>query len=221
MRYILSILLIFPAFAIGQYKSYIIGVKGDTLNVVDMQDKKQGRWVIRVDNLRGEPGYEEEGIFKDGKKEGTWRKYQLTGDLSSMENYKWGFRDGKQYYFTTMGDLEREESWKARNPDNPYDTVEVPDLYNPMKTELKVIKLEGAELRHGEWKYYDASTGFIKKTERYFLGELEGKGNKAQTNSSDTAVVKKATPKPAAVLEYEKKNAGKKKIQVRDGRTGG
>ena len=30
----------------------------------------------------------------------------------------------------------------------------------------------------------------------------------------------KKTPKPKEVLEYEKKNAGKKKIRVRDGSTG-
>ncbi len=28
-------------------------------------------------------------------------------------------------------------------------------------------------------------------------------------------------PKPQAILEYEKKNSGKKKVKVRDGRTGG
>ena len=43
----------------AQCKEYIIGVNGDTLNCVDMNNKKQGRWVIKVDNLRGERGYEE------------------------------------------------------------------------------------------------------------------------------------------------------------------
>jgi hypothetical protein len=32
---------------------------------------------------------------------------------------------------------------------------------------------------------------------------------------------KKAVTKPQAVLDYEKKNAGKKKIKVRTGQTGG
>ena len=32
---------------------------------------------------------------------------------------------------------------------------------------------------------------------------------------------KKAAPKPQAVLDFEKKNAGKKKVKVRTGQTGG
>jgi hypothetical protein len=34
------------------------------------------------------------------------------------------------------------------------------------------------------------------------------------------ATDKKKIPKPAEVLQYEKKNAGKKKVKVRDGATG-
>ena len=61
MRFII-ILLLFVSFNVNaQCKEYIIGVNGDTLNCVDMNNKKQGRWVIKVDNLRGERGYEEEG----------------------------------------------------------------------------------------------------------------------------------------------------------------
>jgi hypothetical protein len=54
----------------SQWKSYIISPKGDTLNGIDRQDQKQGRWVNHYDELRGEPGYEEEGIYKDNRKEG-------------------------------------------------------------------------------------------------------------------------------------------------------
>jgi hypothetical protein len=41
----------------------------------------------------------------------------------------------------------------------------------------------------------------------------------ASKSLSDTAS-KKTVTKPQAVLDYEKKNAGKKKIKVRDGSTG-
>ena len=115
----------------AQWASYQISVKGDTINCVDKSNKKQGPWVVRVNELRGEPGYEEEGIFADDRKEGIWRKYNLTGDLLAVENYKWGNMDGLQQYFTTFGDLLREESWRAINPDNPYDTIDVPDVTNP------------------------------------------------------------------------------------------
>ena len=49
----------------AQYKSYQLNAEGDTLNAIDKNDKKQGKWVIHVESIRGEPGYEEEGIFKN------------------------------------------------------------------------------------------------------------------------------------------------------------
>ena len=68
------ILLVLVCFDVNaQWKSYQLGVKGDTLNRVDQQNLKQGAWILHIESLRGEPGYEEEGVFRDGKKEGLWR----------------------------------------------------------------------------------------------------------------------------------------------------
>ncbi len=208
-----------------RWGSFQISVKGDTINCVDLKQLKQGKWVVRVEPLRGEPGYEEEGIFEDNNKEGLWRRYNLTGDLLAVENYRWGFRDGKQTYFTPLGDLLREESWRAVNPENEYDTIEVPDLNNPMVMQEKIVKHESSELRHGPWKFYDPNTGMIAKTENYNYGQkmdalgrpiADGGASKNTTTTSS-----KPAAKPTAVEEWEKKNSGKKKITVRDGRTGG
>ena len=88
MRYIIILLLFSSLQSQAQLKSFIISVKGDTLNQIDNNNKKQGPWVIHVDALRGEQGYEEEGYFADDKREGVWRKYNLVGDLTAIENYK-------------------------------------------------------------------------------------------------------------------------------------
>lgn len=216
MRYIFIALLFSSLQSQAQLKSFIISIKGDTLNRVDNNNKKQGPWVIHVDALRGEPGYEEEGYFADDIKEGLWRKYNLVGDLIAIENYKWGEKDGKQQYYTKMGDLLREESWRATNPENPYDTVQVPDPAIPDKWETKIIKLEVATVAHGTWKFYDPNTGFIIKQENYFFGQKE----KNSGNTTTATASKKVAEKPKAVAEWEKKNAGKKKVKVRDGRTG-
>lgn len=226
MRLFLVILMMNALNVSAQCKTYRIGVHGDTLNCTDVNNLKQGKWVSRYETMRGEPGFEEEGEYLNGKKEGIWRKYTLMGDIQAIERYKFGFKNGNQQYFNYAG-LEREESWKAVDPKNPYDTVEVPDLNDPRKVELRRIKLEGSSLKHGTWKYYDAGAGTIIKVENYVLDKLEVPGQKkdalAAGTATDSATVKKAAskPKPAEVLEYEKKNAGKKKIKVRDGRTGG
>jgi hypothetical protein len=116
---IFSALLLSASSYSQKWKSYIIGVKGDTLNRVDMKGLKQGPWVVHVDELRGERGYEEEGFFLNDKKDGTWRRFSLEGDLTAVENYRWGGKDGKSIYLTTQGSPIREESWKAVNPDSP------------------------------------------------------------------------------------------------------
>lgn len=233
MRYILLIFLVISVSGFGQWKSYSIGPKGDTLNCVDMNGKKQGRWVNRYEELRGEPGFEEQGVYINNKKEGQWQQFSLMGDLVAIENYRWGNKNGRNFYFTKVGQPLREESWKAVNPDNPYDTVDVYDLKDPSKVvDRVVVKLEGFTLKHGTWKYYDPEYGTIIKTEQYQLDKLKT-GNPVAadddltpidiTNNSkvktDTSA-KKSLPKPQAILDYEKKNAGKKKIKVRDGSTG-
>lgn len=145
---LLPLLILFSVSAQSQYKSFRIGSKGDTLNIVDSKGLKQGRWLIHVEPLRGNPGYEEEGSYVNDRKEGLWRRYNLMDDLVATENYRWGNKNGICRYFTIAG-LEREESWRAVNPDKTYDTIDVTDPKDPNKYERIVIKNEGNSLRHG------------------------------------------------------------------------
>lgn len=217
MRLLFVLLLLVSNVAFCQWKDYIIGVKGDTLNRVDKSGRKQGPWVLKYDQVRGEPGFEEEGQFVDDRKEGTWRKYSPMGDLLAVQQYRWGFLDGPSQYFNVAGNIVREESWRAFNPDKQYDTVDVEDVMNPGNYSQVIIKNEGSSLKHGTWKFYDPGTGFINKTEFYLLGKID-KSNEPATLATDTlSVARKKTAKPKEVLDYEKKNAGKKKIRVRDG----
>lgn len=201
----------------SQSGSYIIGVKGDTLNRVDAKSMKQGKWVVRVDEIRGEPGYEEEGEFKNNRKEGTWRIYSLQGDLTGLEFYKWGNKDGNCQYFNSSGSLVREESWRALNPDKLYDTLEIEDIDHLNEYKTVIVKNEGVAIRHGQWKFYDPSTGMINKIQTYTMGKLETA--KSDPGSDSTKLAAKTMVKPKEVQDYEKKNAGKKSIKVRDGAT--
>jgi len=210
--------------AFSQCKTYKLGVKGDTLNCVDMHDLKQGKWVEHYDKLRGEPGYEEEGVYKDGKKEGLWRKYSLMGDILAMENYKFGNKNGRSQYFNLNG-LVREESWKAVDPGNPYDTIDVPDVKDDSKVYTKVIRVDASVVKHGVWNYYDPQSGALIKSETYVLDQLYDPNKKttvidASATTKDSTATAGKKPVPKEVADYEKKNSGKKKIRVRDGRTG-
>lgn len=225
MRLFFAFLLFISTSGYGQWKSYIIGVRGDTLNRVDFKDLKQGPWIIKAEPLRGEPGYEEEGEFVNGRKEGLWRTYSLQGDLTARENYKWGIKHGQCIYYTQIGELLREEFWRATDPAQLYDTVPLFDLNDPTKIiDQVVVKNEGHAMKHGTWKYFDPQYGTIVKTEEWFLDKpkaREGEDELAPIDVSDPNAKKAEVKKPQAILDYEKKNSGKKKVKVRDGRTGG
>ena len=230
MRLIVALFLFISISGSGQWKSYILSAKGDTLNRVDIKGKKQGPWAIHVDDLRGERGYEEEGYFENDQKTDTWKKYSLEGVKIAEENYSWGKLNGKSQYFTYNGGLLREENWRAMDPKIAYDTVPVYDLKDASKViNWVVVKNEGVAMKHGRWTYYSPREGTIEATEFYVMNKLRTEGDEligdddirpidVSKSKSDTAG-KKVT-KPQAVLDYEKKNSGKKKIKSRDGQTG-
>ena len=236
MRWMAFILLMFSTQAVAQCKTYIIGVRHDTLNCTDNNNNKQGKWVMSQPAKYGNPGYSEEGVFVDNKKEGVWRMYSAQGDVLAIENYRWGQKNGLCDYYTLNG-IEHEESWKATNPDNPYDTIQVPDLHDENKIYLKVVKIEASTSEHGTWTFYDTQTGLITKTKTYILGQevdpVTGKpigmvknGTAYASNGKVPVQLQRrdsttaAHKPPPEVKAWEKKHTGKKSFQVRDGATG-
>lgn len=220
---VVMLLLAQPCFS--QCKTYQLSAKGDTMNCTDFQNLKQGKWFTRVVNNYGEPGYQEEGVYIDGKKEGAWTRYNLMGDVIAEENYKWGHKNGTCRYYNLIGIL-REESWRAIDPAHPYDTVRVYHMDNPDRYDLKVVKVESSAVKHGIWSYYNPERGTIVKTEEYVIDQLISNkkpvaagtaGGNGAAAGADSVLASKS--KPPEVLEYEKKNQ-KKKIKVRDGATG-
>ena len=236
MRFIILLLLLTGLQSQAQWKSFIVNAKGDTLNRVDKNGLKQGPWVVKVPDLRGERGYEEEGEFENDIKEGTWKRFSLQGDLLAIESFRYGYRDGRNIYFNFLGELQREETWRAIDPSNPYDTVNVYDVNDPSKViGKKVVKVEPNSYKHGTWKYYNTERGTVERTEEWVMDKPKVKelpvddmapidvakteGEEGETNKDEKKTVNKTKPKE--VLEFEKKNAGKKKVKVRTGSTGG
>lgn len=202
--------------AMAQYKSYKISVKGDTINAINSEGQKTGKWINTVEELRGEPGYEEEGVYAKGLKTGQWRKYTPEGDLLAIENFKNGGKDGLQQYFTYLGDLIREESWKGYDPEHPYDTIPVYGTGSGEIIEMKIVKAEQYSVKHGMWRFYEPGTGRLIKEEEY---ERNVAKPTAPITSNADLGKKKEVPKTAEMLEWEKKNRGKKGA-LRDGKTG-
>jgi hypothetical protein len=97
-------------------------------------------------------------------------------------------------------------------------------------TLIKIIKVEGYSMRNGVWKYYKAGSMNLVRTETYMFDSLyTPKPDIPVKQISTVPVVKDSSAtdpsakkvKPKEVMDFEKKNANKKKINIRDGRTGG
>ena len=204
----------------AQYKEFTLSSKGDTLNAIDKKDLKQGKWVNTVGEIRGEPGYDEEGIYKNDKKTGPWKRYSSSGDILAIENYRFGGKDGVQQYFSFLGNLEKEEEWRGFNPDAPYDTIAVYGEGNNEIIDYKIVKAEQYSVKHGEWRYFDPG-GRVLKTERYDRGQLlKDEGAKTTAPVTAESAKPKEKVKTKEILEYEKKYSKKKRTQMeRDGKT--
>ena len=223
----LVIAMLFVNSLFSQCKTYSLNAQHQKINCTDNTNLKQGFWDTTLRDNHGEPGYRANGFYKDGKKEGRWIITSLMGDTLADENYKYGYKDGLQFYYTIIG-IVREESWRATNPENPYDTVRVYDLNTPDKYDLKIVKVDASTVKHGTWTYYDPERQAITKTEEYVVDQLVTNKKRTLTSLNDSMNAIRKNPldslsssksKPPEVLEYEKKNA-KKKIKVRDGATG-
>ena len=207
---------LFIGSSVAQYKEFKLTSTGDTINIITKDGKKEGKWVIQVGELRGNPGYDEEGMYNKGEKDGYWRRYSAQGDLLAVENYKLGGKDGLQQYFNYLGDIEREEMWKGYNPDAPYDTIAIYGTGSGEIVDFKIVKAEPYSVKDGEWKYYEPGSGRLLRSEKWERNNLVNPNAKKVDAAKKK---KKKVDKTAEMLEWERKNKGKKGV-VRDGRTG-
>ena len=161
--------------------------------------------------LRGEPAYREVGSYKDDKREGEWLQYNGTDDLVAVEHYLNGGKDGICQYFTRFGTLVREESWKGYNPENKFDTVAIYGTDGNVN-EFKIVPAIQYSVKHGTWKYYEASTKRLLRTEKFDRGFPLKQDLPVATDDKPKPKVK-----PQEVLDFEKKHSGKKATKVQTG----
>ena len=219
---LLVVITFFASFNLkAQYKSFKISANGDTINKVDKKGLKQGKFVVRTEELRGEPGFEEEGMYKNDAKEGIWRRYNLMGDPIGFETYLHGGKNGFQQYYSPLGELLREENWRGYNPDAPYDTIAIYGTGSNEIVDYKIVKAEQYSVKQGKWRYYEPVTGRLLKTEEWERNNLVLPNAPKKEIVAGTSLkgVKKEVAKTAEMLEWEKKNKGKKNV-IRNGQTG-
>lgn len=118
------IYILFPVLicSIGTAQSFEI-VDGDTLNMIDDNNLKQGFWKIFGKNKKL-PGYEpdqvvEEGEYKNSRKQGIWKFFYSSGKVKSEIAYTNSRPNGFYKTYYENGQVEEEGTWKNnRNTGN-------------------------------------------------------------------------------------------------------
>ncbi len=96
--------------------NYIISSEGDTINVVDENNMKQGFWKI-FGKMRKLPNYEpdqviEQGKYANSRKQGIWTKFFASGKTKSEIEYKNSRPNGAYRTYFENGQIEEEGNWK-------------------------------------------------------------------------------------------------------------
>lgn len=159
-------------------------------NQRDAQHRKQGYWVEVVGEVRGEPGYTWEGVYKNDRKEGVWKKTSAIGNLLAEETFKNNVLDGYCKYYYPNGKPSEEGAYIATEIDGQRDTIMIIDPVTNVETPTEIVR-KGNSVRNGVWKLYDEETGKMVK-EYYKRGDTVTAEDLGDSTTVEPAPVKKA-----------------------------
>ena len=142
-------------------------------NVTDAQGLKQGIWTITAGE-KNASGYDpsqiiEEGFYKDGRKDGLWKKYYNNGQLEHQLTFKEDKLDGKAVFYYKSGKVKEEGIWQK----------------NRWVGEYKYYYKNG-NLRN-EWKYNE--TGKRTGVQRYYYENGAVKIEGAWENGKESGAI--------------------------------
>ena len=172
------------------------------INQVDANGQRQGYWVI-TGYMAGDKAYRneavvEEGIFKDSKKEGIWKKYWPNGKMRSEINYAQGRPSGSYKLFYDNGVKEEEGNWvNNRNTGNF-------KRFHPNGNPQQDFQFSDNGKRNGWQKYYHEN-GKIAMEVNIVNGVESGLCKIYNTDGSlaEEKVYEKGAIKPESVKKYK------------------
>jgi antitoxin component YwqK of YwqJK toxin-antitoxin module len=106
MKKIYLLFLIISIAFISQGQTTTKVVNGDTINVTDSKNLKQGYWEESLNNVVSK------GSYLDDKKNGVWTTYGAKGSVNSIINYKNGKKHGVSISLDDYGYLKSESFYK-------------------------------------------------------------------------------------------------------------
>lgn len=155
MKKLYLLLIFFFVFASAFSQSYEI-IDGDTVNRVDSDNLKQGKWILTNKNSNQTTG---EGNYIDGKKEGVWKSYYPGGALLSEITYTNDRKEGPAKIYYEDGTVAEEGFWK----------------HNKWTGEYKSYHKNGKTAVH--WNYNDEGNRSGKQVYYHKNGQVKIEGS--------------------------------------------
>ncbi len=225
------VVLFLPTIFFAQHTSFETDpVTHDTINVIDHNGLKQGKWIVygksKANSCFQPDAKAEEGVYSDNKKNGIWKEYYCTGNMKNKITFNNGRPDGYAIIYHENGKISEEGTWKINkwvgNYKLYYDNGQVQQEFNyntsgRREGPQKYYYDNGQVMIEGDWNG-GKETGVIK--EYHENGDL--KAEKTYNDGSvDLASIKtfepkKPLPPPEVVADKSKKVHAKKEETLQD-----
>lgn len=218
----LVLVFVVARYGYAQSQSYELDPvnKKDTINVIDFNGKKQGKWIVFGKTkpntcYAANPNSKvEEGKYLDNKKTGIWKEFYCNSNVKNKITYNNGRPDGYAIMYHESGKISEEGMWKINKWVGDY------KLYYENGQVQQEFKFNATGKREGPQKYYyengqvmiegswaaGKETGVVK--EYHENGDI--KAEKSYNNGSvDVASIKTYEPKKPIAKTVEKPDNSK------------
>lgn len=223
MKKLLYIFLLVSFISSAQSQTYEV-VGKDTLNLIDVAGKKQGKWIVRGKHKPGtcyQPEQKvEEGKYADNRKTGMWIEYYCNSNMKNKLTFVNGRPDGYAIMYHENGKISEEGNWKINKWVGNY------KLYYENGQVQHEFVFNAAGKRDGPQTYYfdngqkaiegnfanGKESGLIK--EFYENGDIKAEKNYAEGNV-DVASIKEFQPKKPLVKKSDNPLENAPKVEVK------
>ena len=210
-------------------------VDGDTINIVDENNLKQGFWKV-FGKMRRLPNYEpdqviEQGKYANSRKQGIWTKFFSSGKTKSEIEYKNSRPNGAYRTYYENGQIEEEGNWKNNrntedfkryyengqvSQDFAFNTSGKRDGKQKYFYENGQVMIE-ADIASGKEKFVKEfyEDGSVKAEKSYVDGKLDVANTKVYESKTpvkdrDAEELKKAPIEIIKIEKTEKSNGGER-----------
>jgi len=187
----------------------------DTINLIDVLGKKQGKWIVRGKHKPGScfaPDQKvEEGKYTDNRKIGKWLEYYCNGNMKNQLTFQNGRPDGYAVMYHENGKISEEGNWKNNRWTGPY------KLYYENGTPQHEFNFNASGKREGPVKYFHENGqlaiegNFVNGKESGVIKEYHENGELKATKTYNDGAVDVASIKefePKIVLKADEKPNG-------------